>query len=100
MNLRLTDFVGRWGGEEFIMLLTHAMPKRVFEVSEKLRTLVGNSFISVEGRPVGVTVTLGCTSATEDDTPESIIERVDKLLYRGKKEGRNRVIPDFGKLAA
>lgn len=100
MNLRVTDFVGRWGGDEFMILVTHAGPKRILEVSEKLRTLVGNCFITIKGRPVGVTVTLGCTSAKEEDTAESIVERVDRLLYRGKEEGRGCVVSDFGKLAA
>jgi PleD family two-component response regulator len=46
-----------------------------------------------------VTVTLGCTSARKEDTAESIVERVDRLLYRGKEEGRGCVVSDFGNLA-
>jgi diguanylate cyclase (GGDEF)-like protein len=91
-NMRAYDFAGRWGGEEFVTVINHANEKQLSAVAEKFRTLVENSSLNTNGQPVKVTVTIGATLATASDTIESLLERADRNLYRGKTCGRNRVI--------
>ena len=90
--IRATDTVGRWGGEEFIAILYHIRSKNALRTAaEKLRMLVEHSRLDVNGRGINVTVSIGGTLLTSKDTAETIIERVDTLLYQSKNSGRNRV---------
>lgn len=95
LNLRTVDFIGRWGGEEFMLLITHLRDRRLLmTIAQKLRLLVGASFIEAGGRRIKVTITMGCTIARNGDTVESIVERADVLLYAGKTRGKNCVVAD------
>lgn len=91
-NMRAYDFAGRWGGEEFVAVINHADEEQLSTVAEKFRALVENSSLTADGQSVKVTVTIGATIATADDTIESLLERADLNLYVGKTCGRNRVI--------
>ncbi|MBI5953748.1 MAG: GGDEF domain-containing protein [Chloroflexi bacterium] len=93
-HLRETDVCGRWGGEELIAILYNVNRNSLFAIAEKLRTMVANSIISVNGRQVSVTVSIGGTLVREMDTLDSIIERADQLMYQSKQSGRNRVTVD------
>lgn len=95
-NLRATDVVGRWGGEEFLAILYEVnSDDDLRRVCEKLRNLVACSRLDVagEGVSVGVSVTLslGATLLREEDTPATIVRRADELMYQSKHAGRDRV---------
>ncbi|GHU37130.1 diguanylate cyclase [Betaproteobacteria bacterium] len=90
-NLRTLDIVGRWGGEEFLILLQNIKPEQLGKRLESLRTCIENSQVEDGGKTVKVTMSFGCTIPRDGDTVLSLVERADALLYKSKNEGRNRV---------
>jgi diguanylate cyclase (GGDEF)-like protein/PAS domain S-box-containing protein len=90
-NLKPTDFVGRWGGEEFVVLLSDVDSVQLLADAEKLRRLIMHSTLSSATGPLHVTASMGATLSIKGDTVEKIAQRADKLLYRSKAAGRNRV---------
>lgn len=90
-SVRSYDLVGRWGGEEFIGIIRNVDYKLLKKVSERYRVLVEKSRVEYPGSPFSVTISIGATLASNDDTPETIFTRADELLYESKKSGRNRV---------
>jgi diguanylate cyclase (GGDEF)-like protein len=90
--LRATDTIGRWGGEEFIAILHDVQSENDLRAAaEKVRALAQYSRLDVAGQGLTVTVSIGGTLLLPEDTPESFIGRADKLMYRSKQAGRNRV---------
>ncbi|MFP4251390.1 MAG: diguanylate cyclase [Guyparkeria sp.] len=87
-NSRDADVVGRWGGEEFMLLLPETNRSGTLEVAERIRTAIEECDFGV-GR--GVTASLGVTVARAEDDLETLQDRADKALYRAKREGRNQV---------
>lgn len=90
-NVRPFDVVGRWGGEEFAALIANVDEDQLSAVADKLRILVEKSGVVVEGKIVGVTISIGATMSMPGDTLESVMKRADELLYESKARGRNRV---------
>ena len=90
-SVRAFDIVGRWGGEEFVLIIRNITEKNLAKLAEKIRALVGKSFVTLSASQVGVTVSIGATTLTAEDTVESAIGRADGLMYRSKAAGRNRV---------
>lgn len=90
-NVRFADLVGRWGGEEFLVIVDHADRRILRRIAEKLRLLVERSVFWEKERPLRVTLSGGATLAREDDTVQTLVERADLLMYRSKRGGKNRV---------
>lgn len=91
-NIRKTDAVGRWGGEEFLAIMYHVASLNAMRaISEKLRILVEHSRLDFEGKSLSVTISGGGTLFLPDDTPESVVQRADELMYQSKRAGRNRI---------
>ncbi|GAB4365013.1 MAG: hypothetical protein Kow009_01760 [Spirochaetales bacterium] len=88
-NLRKTDTFGRWGGEEFLIILSNTPLPRAKEVAEKVRTRVEQTRFSV---PRTITISLGLAEAQEEESLERFLQRVDRYLYIAKMKGRNRTI--------
>ena len=90
---RATDAVGRWGGEEFLVLFEDiANDTSLATACEKLRHLVSWSRLDLDdGHSISVTLSLGATRVRPDDTPESVVARADALMYRSKAAGRDQV---------
>lgn len=90
-QLRKTDLVGRYGGEEFLLVLPDCNVQRAFAVIEQIRELfAGLPFIANEQRffcsfSAGISVITGCNNA------DVVIEKADQALYKAKTSGRNRV---------
>ena len=88
VNIRTTDVVARWGGEEFMVLMPQSDMQAARSVAEKLRlAIAGNHFDKVER----LTVSFGVTAFEPQDDLNSLLKRVDDALYRAKEQGRNRV---------
>lgn len=90
-NVRFADLVGRWGGEEFLVIVDHADRRILRRIAEKLRLLVERSVFREKERSLRVTLSGGATLAREDDTVQTLVERADLLMYRSKRAGKNRV---------
>jgi len=92
-TLRHTDIVGRFGGEEFILLLPDTDRDNALIVIDRLREKLQASALTVEGKEIRITATFAVTEVTlEDKTIEDVIRRADKALYEGKAGGRNQVV--------
>ncbi len=90
-NTRANDIVGRWGGEEFLILLPEINPAYLQTVAQKLRMLVEATKIKWENQEIRVTISIGATSVLPNDTSAELIQRADDLMYQSKTNGRNRV---------
>lgn len=91
-NIRLSDIVGRWGGEEFLILLPETDYKGALLAAEKIRKMVGREYFYYHNQSLNITVTMGVTKLNERKTLEKSVEEADEALYRGKESGRNRVV--------
>ncbi|MDD2366537.1 MAG: diguanylate cyclase [Desulfuromonadaceae bacterium] len=87
---RTEDVSARWGGEEFIILLTHTARDGAAVMAERVRSKMASECLRVTSIPV--TVSLGVVEWGDGEDPELLIKRADKALYRAKDEGRNRVV--------
>ncbi|MDE2422374.1 MAG: GGDEF domain-containing protein [Gammaproteobacteria bacterium] len=97
VTLRGTDQVGRYGGEEFLIVLPNTPLERALEIAERCRVQIESSeFKGFEQQSIHVTASFGvhCTS-NEDEDASSMIHRADMQLYRAKQSGRNRVCSDY-----
>lgn len=91
-EIRVTDFLARFGGEEFVLLMTGTELPVIQEVADKLRGHVAESGFHFRGTDVQVTISCGIALFSNDDTPEQVFERADQALYRAKEQGRNRCV--------
>lgn len=90
-RIRKVDSLARWGGEEFMLLLADTPVQKAVTVTEAIREKLAR--LSFEG--IGtVTASFGVTEFCSSDTIDSLLQRVDALLYKAKQEGRNRVCHD------
>lgn len=90
-NLRKIDTIGRYGGEEFIGIFSNQNAESILLICEKLRILVENSKLQINGADIGVTISIGVTIVKESDTMDSLLKRADDLVYKSKLNGRNIV---------
>lgn len=90
-SLRRGDFVFRWGGEEFLILLKDADIATAFRVLDKLRSKLESENFETHDRILKVTVTIGVCPLDIYDVQQSI-ETCDRLMYKGKALGKNRVV--------
>ena len=97
--IRETDIVGRYGGEEFAIILLHADLIRMAEVSERIRrTIEETPFPNEELQPLGrITVSMGGSCLSDGmETIENLIRSADDALYRAKRSGRNQIAIEEG----
>lgn len=86
-----TGKVGRVGGEEFAVLLPGVSLEAAQELAERLRARVSEERFEVEGHTISVTISLGTAELAPNEDVKALFGRTDELLYRSKREGRNRV---------
>ena len=94
-NVRDTDVLARWGGEEFVLLLCDTPAADAVTLMERLRQAVQAMQVPVAqgGQPITVTVSIGLARHTPADPLAGTLERADRALYAAKAGGRNRVVP-------
>jgi len=88
-RLRKVDFVARFGGEEFVILLPETGPKQARQVLDKIRRAIAAAAFRFKEKPVKITISFGIAGFLSDDTVESAFARADKALYQAKASGRN-----------
>lgn len=87
-HLRESDSLGRWGGEEFLILMPHTDLQQAQQLAEKLRTLIAGSPL-VEQQTVSAS--FGISQLASGETLRDLVRNADSALYRAKRLGRNRV---------
>lgn len=89
-NIRNSDVVGRWGGEEFLFILPETTLNGAMVVIERIRRAVSKMRIDCSGTEVTFTMSLGLSYQTTDPQRETIVSEADKALYKAKADGKNR----------
>ena len=90
-SLRASDIACRWGGEEFLLILTNTELAAATTVASTLRERIEKSRHAFNGQLIAVTVSAGVAAYRPDESRDGFVARADALLYRAKNEGRNRV---------
>ncbi|MEN8221618.1 MAG: two-component regulator propeller domain-containing protein [Acidobacteriota bacterium] len=91
-TIRKQDFVGRWGGEEFLLLYPETSLDGGKTVAEKVRSVIDNTIFIYKGAALKITMTFGVAIHSGNKSIDDVINEADDALYEGKKGGRNRVV--------
>jgi diguanylate cyclase len=86
---RETDFIARFGGEEFVGVLPETSLDEALVLANKVREKVANTKFFYEGEPVPITASAGVATVADVETIEDLIKQADKRLYQAKAQGRN-----------
>ena len=87
-HIRKTDIMGRFGGEEFVIICPESHQENVYNLIEKIRLYIENYKFENIGN---ITASFGITMLQENDTEEALLKRADDALYKAKNTGRNKV---------
>ena len=90
-SLRGFDIVGRYGGEEFLLILNRADLQTARMVAERIRSRIAATPIDLPETLLDVTISMGVAMVKPDEDVNSLVERADKALYNAKENGRNQV---------
>ncbi|OMQ35930.1 GGDEF domain-containing protein [Pseudomonas putida] len=90
-RLRGTDFIARFGGEEFVLLMPSTAPASGLKLLETLRASIEACPFHFRGEPVTVTLSMGLAAFKPGEHSDLVLKRADQALYRAKNAGRNRV---------
>lgn len=90
-QLRNVDMVFRFGGEEFLILLSNTTREAAAMIGERLRIAAQAEDYQADGNAIVLTVSLGCSTLLPGESAESLLRRADSALYVAKREGRNRL---------
>ena len=91
-SARALDFVGRWGGEEFVLLLSNVTDFNLPLVADRARRLVEHSELPTPEGPIRATISVGATLVRKGEEAADVLRRADQLMYEAKSAGRNRVV--------
>ena len=89
--LRTEDRPARWGGEEFLVLLTDTNADEACAVAEKIRAGIAETPIKIHNGRIDITISIGVAQHQGESDPLELIRRADQALYQAKNKGRNRV---------
>jgi two-component system cell cycle response regulator len=94
--IRGIDLACRYGGEEFVVVMPETDMAVATMVAERLRRRIASEPFSIQqgARTIEVTISVGLAALGRDDTAATVLKRADQALYRAKRDGRNRVVPD------
>jgi diguanylate cyclase (GGDEF)-like protein len=90
-NLRNEDYIARYGGEEFALILSYPEIENALVAAERIRSVVDSYVFYHKNKAIQITISIGLTLYTPQETIEKTLARVDKALYRAKSKGRNLV---------
>ncbi|MAP26411.1 MULTISPECIES: GGDEF domain-containing protein [unclassified Methylophaga] len=90
---RTSDFLGRYGGEEFLLLLPETGTEEASQLAERIRAAIEqHRFCQDDGVDISLTCSIGVTEFRVNQTQTSLLQSVDRMLYSAKESGRNRVV--------
>jgi diguanylate cyclase (GGDEF)-like protein len=99
-TMRKSDIIGRWGGEEFLIILPNTGLDEGFLIIERLRTVIEESSFIIEGKKMSITMTIGVSVFKENALLEDVIRQTDMLLYNGKSKGKNCTVASLDRAAS
>jgi diguanylate cyclase (GGDEF)-like protein len=99
-NIRAIDKFGRYGGEEFLLVLPATPQDAAAYLLERLRAIVADLDWSAFSDGMLVTLSAGIATLTQGESPETLLARADRALYEAKANGRNRIALSFPELSA
>ena len=91
-GLREFDVVGRYGGEEFVILLENTSVHTAHQIAERIRLRIGSEPVHVAGHDMQVTISQGLALCSQGDDSHSVLSRADQAMYRAKQAGRNCIV--------
>lgn len=91
-NIRKTDLLARWGGEEFIIAFIDTNINVAFDISQKIREAIAQDQELKNITSYSVTASFGLTACSNTDSVDSVISRADDAMYQAKQSGKNRVV--------
>ncbi len=90
-RLRINDFVSRYGGEEFAIILPHTDSNGAIQAGEGIRSYIDKSVFSYKDHRISLTISVGVSAFRKGDNSSTVFERADSALYLAKRSGRNQV---------
>ena len=90
--LREFDLVGRYGGEEFVILLENTSTHTAHQIAERIRLRISSEPIHISGQDMQLTISQGLTLCGQGDDSESMLSRADQAMYKAKQAGRNCIV--------
>jgi diguanylate cyclase (GGDEF)-like protein len=91
-SLRAADFICRWGGEEFLVVVRDCDQHNIIALAEKVRKSVEHHITTYQNQTIALTVSIGAAIGKPSESLENLVVRADKAMYQAKKQGRNRSI--------
>lgn len=91
-HVREQDYFGRFGGEEFLLILTGIAPDQALQAIHRIREATYRQVFTHDGKHIPLTVSIGFTTARPDEKVDDLIVRADNALYQAKQAGRNQVV--------
>jgi diguanylate cyclase (GGDEF)-like protein len=88
-SMRISDFLFRYGGEEFVIILPETDQAGVLRLAKRIRRRVEKLETVYQDQTIQMTVSLGVTNLRESDDEKTLFTRADEALYRAKRDGRN-----------
>ncbi|UCE88226.1 MAG: GGDEF domain-containing protein, partial [Pseudomonadota bacterium] len=93
-SIREADFIGRYGGEEFVVIFPETQARDAMHIAEKLRVAIAGSNFRYGERQISITASSGLTQCRAGDSVDVLLERADGVLYEAKAAGRDRCVSD------
>ena len=91
-ELAKEDIIGRFGGEEFLVLINDYTNVNIINIANRLRIKVQDNIFIFENKQIDINISLGCTFCEKGEEYKDVYKRCDKALYEAKSTGRNKVI--------
>lgn len=89
-QVRQSDYLARFGGEEFVLILPQTDLEQAEQALDKMRLHISQCPFNFQGKPVQITISSGIAQHYSDETPDLVLHRADKAMYQSKEAGRNR----------
>lgn len=93
--IRKSDYLTRFGGEEFVLVLPETKFSKAIELAERLRQIIENMKVNIDTTVLTVTASFGVTTYKKGSDRNLLLQRADDMLYEAKRLGRNRIKPDL-----
>jgi diguanylate cyclase (GGDEF)-like protein/PAS domain S-box-containing protein len=93
--IRPYDLLGRYGGEEFLIIVPDSSGSAEKTIYERVRAEIAEKKIQTTSGEVGITISIGVTNSKKNNTPDTMLTSADKSLYKAKENGRNQVVFDI-----